>query len=299
MIRRPAVPSSSVRSSEATRAVLGLVAAAIAVAGVLVATDGAVFSPAPPTVALTPAVTTTCATVGENYPPEPGGSGLPAGTQTCRSGSLHVTTPGAVLDGMDVTGGVLVDAPDVVIRRSRVTGDGTAPFGIATTPAGSVRIEDTTVTGEFLEAAVAGDRLSAERIDVTAVTTDGVRLGARSRMRGSKVRLTPPPGRFPVGVDMTSAPTTLEDTQVDAGPGAANAVRISAGGRLPRDATVVVRANILGGGQVTLLHDDGPSPEVWITGNLFARDSEVPMRVGRGAVVDDNAYADGGRLPPR
>jgi hypothetical protein len=46
--------------------------------------------------------------------------GVPAGTTLTSSGSLNVTTPGTVIDGMDVTGTIEVDADNVTIKNTRV-----------------------------------------------------------------------------------------------------------------------------------------------------------------------------------
>lgn|GEM_PF-2588249 len=80
-----------------------------------------------------------CDRVGPYRVPELGGAGLPAGLDLCPSGPIRVTVPGSVLDGWDVRGGIVIDAPDVVLLRSRVTGDGLAPYGVRTTGQGPLR----------------------------------------------------------------------------------------------------------------------------------------------------------------
>ncbi len=50
-------------------------------------------------------------------------TGVPEGTQLKRhDGDLTVTTPGAVIDGLEIHGLVIVNAPDVVIKNSRILG---------------------------------------------------------------------------------------------------------------------------------------------------------------------------------
>ena len=47
--------------------------------------------------------------------------GVPAGTALTPSGSINVTTAGAVIDGKDVTGEITVSANNVTIKNSRIT----------------------------------------------------------------------------------------------------------------------------------------------------------------------------------
>ncbi|MCY7340348.1 MAG: hypothetical protein LH603_00380 [Pseudonocardia sp.] len=184
-----------------------------------------------------------CDRVGPYRVPELGGAGLPAGLDLCPSGPIRVTVPGSVLDGWDVRGGIVIDAPDVVLLRSRATGDRLAPYGVRTTSAGSVRIEDTTFTGDFPEAAIGGDRWTGERVRIVATGGDGAHLGVGSRLRNSR----------------------LPDAATDV-----------PGGR------VVISGNTLAGGRHTLHEAAAGLPEVWLTGNRFERDAgQGPLRCHR------------------
>ncbi len=50
-------------------------------------------------------------------------TGVPAGkTLTTYNGTLIVTTPGAVIDGLNITGGVVIEAPNVTIQNCVITG---------------------------------------------------------------------------------------------------------------------------------------------------------------------------------
>jgi hypothetical protein len=294
------------------RSALALVTCALAVAGVLVATEGVTFPgpppPAGPPLVLAPAAAALdCDVTGPYEAPERGSVGVPGGLPLCRSEPLTVVVPGAVLDGWDVQGGIVVDAADVVIRRSRVTGDGSMPYGISTTQAGSVRIEDVTLTGEFAEAAVGGNRWSAERIEITRVTSDGAHLGEGSRLRNSTVHnfVTPPGGSASSEVHAlvlqgTGRDVLVEDSRVDLGrrPGSAVLVAPDQAGERA-DGSVEIRGNLLGGGTYTLRQDSPAAAmtDVRITGNRFRRDAErAPLRVARRAVLEENTYLDGARL---
>ncbi|QYN33015.1 hypothetical protein K1T35_31345 [Pseudonocardia sp. DSM 110487] len=289
------------------RAWLGFATCVVAVAGVVIATDGTTF-PAldPPTVALAPAAAALeCAAAGPYEAPERGSVGVPAGLRLCPTAARTITSSGVVLDGWEIRGGVVVDAPEVVVRRSRIVGDGTQPFGIVTTARGSVRIEDVTLTGDFPEAAIGGDRWSGERLEITGVTGDGARLGESSRLRNSTVHdFVTSPGReaSALVVRGNGRDVLVEDNEVDvgSGPGRGSAVLLDPERTAGRDdGPIVIRGNVLGGGRYTVREDEPGSPsDVRISGNRFRRDAEeAPVRVSRRAVLEDNSYLDGAGLP--
>jgi hypothetical protein len=288
---------------------LALGTCALVAAGVVVATEGATFPGGPPpTVALAQAAAVLeCATAGPYQAPERGSVGVPAGLELCPSAARTITVAGAVLDGWEVRGGIVVDAPDVVVRRSRIVGDGSLPFGISTTDAGSVRIEDVTLTGDFPEAAIGGDRWSGERVEISRVTRDGARLGESARLRNSSVHdfaTAPDREASALVVQGTGQDVLVEDNRVElgSGPGRDSAVLLAPGAPAERsEGAVVIRGNVLGGGRYTVRQDEPGLPaDVQITGNRFRRDAaEAPLRVPRGAILEDNIYLDGGRLPDR
>ena len=282
------------------RAGLGLSIFVLGVAGVVVATDATEFPGGPaPTVALMQTAATGCLAVGGYRAPDPGSVGLPAGLPLCASGPVSVTQPGTVLDGWDVRGGVVVTAPGTVIRRSRITGDGSMPYGVRVAGVGSVRIEDTTLTGDFPAAAIGDERWTGERIAITEVTHDGARLGDGARLRNSTVD----------GLAVASAADALvlhgvdalvEDNRIEAAPSAGSALRVAPTGGA--GGAVTIRGNVLGGGRFTVFEDPSSTgrADVWITGNRFRRETAVvPLRVSPRAVLTDNTFVDGGLLPDR
>ncbi|MFC4112817.1 hypothetical protein [Nonomuraea zeae] len=54
--------------------------------------------------------------------PGPDNTGVPPGTKLRPSGSMVVTKSGTVIDGLEVTGAITVEADDVTIRNTRVRG---------------------------------------------------------------------------------------------------------------------------------------------------------------------------------
>jgi hypothetical protein len=286
---------------------LALATCGLAVAGVLVATDGTTFpGVSASTVALAPAMAAVeCAAAGPYRVPERGSVGVPAGVTLCPSAPRTITVAGVVLDGWEVHGGIIVEAPDVVVRRSRIVGDGSTPFGIRTEGEGSVRIEDVTLTGDFPEAAIGGGHWSGERVEIIDVTRDGAWLGDSARLRNSSVRdcATAPEGEASaLVVRGTGRDVLVEDNTVEVGKGPGRDSAVLLAPEEPaeaREGAVVIRGNVLGGGRYTLRQDEPRMPaEVRITGNRFRRNAEqAPLRVSRRAVLEDNTYLDGGRLP--
>jgi hypothetical protein len=295
-------------ASVLARAGLAVATCALALSGVVVATEGATFPGAlgSPLRLKPAAAALDCAATGPYRAPERGSVGVPTGLPLCASATRTISVAGTVLDGWDVLGGIVVDAPDVVIRRSRIVGDGSVPFGIRTTDNGSVRIEDVTLTGDFLEAAIGGDRWSGERLEITRVTSDGARLGDASRLRNSIVHdfaTGPDRQASALVVQGTGADVLVEDNRIElgAGPGRDSALLLAperAGEHA--DGPVTIRGNVLGGGRYTVRQDvpTAMMADVRISGNRFVRDAEHgPMRVSRRAVLEGNTYLDGGKLP--
>lgn len=268
-----------------------LLAIGLAAGGVVLVTDG-VGSPGE--VSVVPALVTTCAAAGPYIAPERGSVGVPAGQGLCSSGPLTITTPGTVLDGWDLRGGVVVDAVDVVVRRSRITGDGTRPFGVVTTVSGSVRIEDTTLTGRFDEAAIGGAHWTAERVEVVGVTGDGARAGAGSRLRAS-VLSGFEPGHEVDGLELLAPDVVVEHTTVRMNERHRSAVRIDPEGG-PRG-PIVLRGNVLGGGEYTVHQPDAAAAAVRILDNRFAHDAaRAPLRIAPSTESSGNVFVDGAPL---
>ncbi|MCE3553827.1 hypothetical protein LWC33_20515 [Pseudonocardia sp. RS11V-5] len=294
------------------RSVLGGLVATSLAAGLVVGAEAGSDTAAPTTEPVP-----VCAEVGPYTPPPPNSVGTPAGVRLCPvRAALEVRTPGTVLDGLDVTGGVVVAAPGVVVRRSRVTGDGTTAAGIRTLDGGSVRIEDTTLTGAFTDAAVDGPDWVVERVEMTAVRADGARLGPGATLRNSWLHDFAPRSDRPVDAIALAAPegdvlVEANRIRLGTGPGLGSAVLVDPAGtarhesagdherRVERPGPVVIRDNELGGGRYTLLRDAAAAPlaDLRITGNRFHRDAgAAPLRVRGAAELRDNVFVDGGEV---
>ncbi len=94
----------------------------------------------------------TLAAVGSR--PGAGNTGVPAGRSlTVRNGDLTITTPGTVIDGLDIRGFVVIKAANVTIRNSVVRGSGPGSYntGLITCYAGcsNALIEDVTLVPSY------------------------------------------------------------------------------------------------------------------------------------------------------
>ena len=81
---------------------------------------------------------------------------MPAGTTLTPSGGLTISTAGTVIDGRDITGQVVVNAPNVTIRNSRIRTN--AMFAVDNNSTGLL-VEDS----EIINCAWSGKQLPCRR----------------------------------------------------------------------------------------------------------------------------------------
>jgi Ca2+-binding RTX toxin-like protein len=129
-----------------------------------------------------------CETANENPGPNfafpnATNTGVPAGVVLNRSGSITINTAGAIVSGLDVTGSVVINAPNVTLRNVRVKG---TSWGAIVVQASGAKIEDCEVSGVdpdggtkgvmFYENATGG---AVRRCDIHDVE-DGVYISTRN-----------------------------------------------------------------------------------------------------------------------
>ena len=125
------------------------------VSGIEVSTAGA-SQPAPTTSAPAPTTQapapTTAAPAPTTQAPSSGGfpnasnTGVPAGVTLKPSGSITVTQNGTVIDGLDVSGSIRVQANNVTIKRTRIRNPGGQAITVSPSTSGTV-IEDVELDG--------------------------------------------------------------------------------------------------------------------------------------------------------
>jgi hypothetical protein len=98
--------------------------------------------------------------------PDATNTGVPAGTPlTVVNGDIRVTIPGTVIQNSDIRGCVLVEAPNVIIRRSRITASNCFYMILSEDPAGNLLIEDVEINCQNNNAHGIGDNgITARRV---------------------------------------------------------------------------------------------------------------------------------------
>jgi hypothetical protein len=76
--------------------------------------------------------------------PDASNTGVPPGTVLTPSGGITINTAGTVIDGRDISGPVVVNAPNVTIRRSRIRA---SAFNIIDSNSTGLLIEDVEIDG--------------------------------------------------------------------------------------------------------------------------------------------------------
>jgi hypothetical protein len=235
--------------------------------------------------------------------PGPDTTGVPTGTAlTPATGGIRVTEPGTVIDALDLRGSVVVAAPDVVIRRSRIVGTPESPYGVFV-ESGSVAIYDSEITG--FANGIAQDNWSAHRVDLHGMAEDGVKLGSNVTLESSWIHdLTPEPGAHADGAQMQTGVrnvivrNNVIDATVDGGPGGNSAIFLAPDLGPSTEGPVLVRDNYLDGGNYVLYCVDGADGQytvgnVTIRSNRFGRNfRDGPASVNVPIAEAANVWAD-------
>ena len=100
--------------------------------------------------------------------PDATNTGVPAGTAlSVINGNIRVTTPGTVIDRKDIRGCIIVEAPNVVIRRSRITSPNCFYMILSEDPAGNLLVEDVEINCQNQNAHGIGDNgITARRVNI-------------------------------------------------------------------------------------------------------------------------------------
>lgn len=260
-----------------------------------------------PSVRPSPKRTVTRTPTPSARPPAPGWpgagtTGVPDGTSLRRHvGDLHIRTPGAIVDGLLVTGSVFVEAPDVTLRRTRISpGDG-AIFGVRQQPgARGLVIEECEIDGSVeygVRQEAPGLTVRRSRIFRSNV---GLVVQANASVTDSYIGEVTSMGIYHAG----HGPRLVirHNTIVARATGnSAIALYTDAGPQT----YVLVQDNLLGGGNYTLAGGAGDgSHHIRVIGNRFGRPANYgPVvafdRSAPGNVWKDNEWLSTGRnVPP-
>ena len=233
--------------------------------------------------------------------PGAGNTGVPAGTVLSSSGGFTISTPGAVIDAKDITGTVTIAAPNVTIKRSRFTGNG-GDWAIYVA-SGSVRIEDSEISGSYHTAAVGFDNWTAVRVNIHDLPDDGFKLGSNTLLQDSWLHdFTPEAGAHADGAQMQNGVTNASviHNSIDI---AGNAALFLAPDLGPStNGPVTIADNVLGGGNYTIYVVDGNNGQyvvgnITVSGNRFLRDARYgPVDTNVPVIWTNNTYLDNGAV---
>ncbi|MDM7830685.1 right-handed parallel beta-helix repeat-containing protein [Cellulomonas edaphi] len=123
--------------------------------------------------------------------PGPGNTGVPAGTAlTVHEGDLTITKDGTVVDAKEIRGLVRVEATNVVIKRTRITGRPltTSLSLVYVAPGGSVTVEDSELYAKDHSPwirGVIGSNFTLTRVNIHHVTDQMMITGSNVVVRDS------------------------------------------------------------------------------------------------------------------
>ncbi|MXG89964.1 hypothetical protein [Nocardioides flavescens] len=235
--------------------------------------------------------------------PGPDNTGVPAGVALSPSGSLVVTKPGTVIDGLDIQGCLTVQANNVTVKNTRITctNPSRARAVRMTSGAKGLLITDSEVNGTgTTDIGIEASSAVIRRVEVSNVN-DGIRIGNDILIEDSWVHdLTRLGSGHPDAVQGISAQNvvirdnTLNPRNYTTGDlgNAAIMLGSEAGTKLSRNVTIT--GNFLDGGNYSLnVSGSITASALEVRDNIFGTDSRYgpvisPVRVpiGRGNVVN-------------
>lgn len=253
------------------------------------------------TVATTTTRPTTTTTASPSTWPDATNTGVPDGTVLTQSGNITVTAANTVIDAKELRGGMItIAAANVTVKRTRLIGNGSNRYGIFVR-SGDVHIEDSEITGNYVDTAVGFDNWTMERTEITGLPADGVKLGSNVRMESSWLHdFRMAAGAHADGGQVQSGitNTAVRGNSIDVGGNAALFIAPDLGPTT--NGPLLIENNLLGGGNFTVQIVDGNNGQYFIRnitfrGNQFRRNATYgPLRTNVPVTQSGNVWADNG-----
>jgi hypothetical protein len=229
--------------------------------------------------------------------PGPGNTGVPAGTVLTPSGSIRVTTNGAVVEGLDIKGAITVLANDVTIRKVRIASGDYYPIRYFDNDNTGLVVEDSEIaaTSGNVTSAIAFRNYTARRLNVHG-SADGFKADENVLIEDCYIHdLSNGAGEHNDGVQSTGGKgVTIRHNTIG---GASNAC-VQAGDENGATQNMTIDCNWLDGGGYTLnIRGKGATlpKNTRVTNNRFGRNAQYgpwaiddPNPVVTGNVYDDN-----------
>lgn len=231
------------------------------------------------------------------YPDETN-TGVPVGTSLTSSGSFTVTTNGAVIDSLNVTGQIVVRANNVTIRRTRITSGDYYPIDYTGSHTGLL-VEDCEILGTSynVTAGLSFNNYTARRVFVTGCA-DGFKADANALIEDCYVDgLAIGPSTHNDGVQATGGSNvTLRHNTFKLGdePGVSAVVQL--GNEWDTNSNWLIENNLIDGGgwSINASSDPADNPGAQVINNRFTRRAGYGAGGIGGAVWTGNYYDDDG-----
>ncbi|MGN6246082.1 MAG: hypothetical protein ACTHQ3_20725 [Motilibacteraceae bacterium] len=245
-------------------------------------------------------------TAGAGSWPGPGTTGVPAGVRLrAIPGDYRVTTPGAVVSGLDIEGSLIVSADRVTVRDTRVRGVGQRDWLVSLWT--RTTLQDVEVGGgrsgsdpSLATAIYSGGSASGNRIVRADIhhTQDGIRLDGGTTVTDSWIHdLVTDGSVHSDGVQLaTGSHSVLRHNRIEAGNNDAVFLQTTGGDEPIRD--VLLDGNLLLGttsGQVVSSFgvSNETASDVRLVHNVFNRTWQVGPMAGAFAQSSGNRFTDG------
>ncbi len=237
--------------------------------------------------------------------PDASNTGVPAGTTLTASGPLIVTTNGAVIDALDVSGRIRIQANDVTIKRSRITGGVPYQVRIDSGFTGTV-VEDSELIGnsDDCSSGISNSSYTARRLNVHGCK-DGLKVASDVVVEDSWIYDQRKfAGTHNDGIQSVGGSNVLIQRNTIEGPFQQSTSAILAQTNLGPIDNFVITHNYLSGGSFTVYLKDkgtgfGPPTNSAITYNTFERDSWLYgiWTTSGSPTITGNVYDDGQPAP--
>ena len=241
--------------------------------------------------------------VGTSGWPDAGSTGLRDPGVLKSSGSVSVSTNGAVVENLDIKGSINIDADNVTVRNVRVTNNGAKNL-ISITPGRSgILIEDVELDGRRVAThGIVHGGYTARRVNVYGVG-DGLRAGSNTVIEDSWVHDLGHDGAYDSSPHLDAVQSvggsniTIRNNRLE-GPWQAQTSAIIFKADFAPIRNAVIEGNLLSGGTYSLYvlstSKYAVGGDVSVRGNVFVRNSWKFGHLNRNAgAFSGNTFDDG------
>lgn len=233
--------------------------------------------------------------------PDATNTGVPAGTTLTNSGSLTVTTNGALIQNLNISGQIIINADNVTIRNCRITSSDYYPIDHNNGNTGLL-VEDSEIiaTTYNVTAGMSFTDYTARRVSVTG-SADGFKADSNVLIEDCYVTaLGIGPDTHNDGVQTTGGSNvTLRHNTFKLGGQTVSSV-VQVGNEWGTNSNWVIQNNLIDGGgwRINASNNPADNPNFQVINNRFTRRAGYgPGSVG-GATWSGNIWDDDGTTVP-